>query len=303
MADGGVFRILGIGLVTDDLPRARAFYVGALGFEPVASGVRTGDEVAAPAAARASARFERLRLGAEEIELEQFDPPGRPYPEPRRADDPWFQHFAVAVGDMGAAHLSAVRGGAAAVSEGGPQTLPPRTGSVTAWKFRDPEGHPLELSSAPGSAWARTSGGRVFLGVDHTALAVSDLAASLDFYTRLGLRPGERLLNQGPEQDRLDGLAGVQLDIAVLTTPEPGPHIELLHYRTPPSRNPRAGFAPNDVAATRTRFEVRGLEALLAAAAPEVTAADAVGSRAWVRDPDGHLLELREGCTGASGTG
>ena len=31
----------------------------------------------------------------------------------------------------------------------GPQLLPPSTGSVTAFKVRDPDGHPLELSYNP----------------------------------------------------------------------------------------------------------------------------------------------------------
>ncbi|ODR96565.1 hypothetical protein AUC70_14945 [Methyloceanibacter stevinii] len=35
------------------------------------------------------------------------------------------------------------------VTAGAPVLLPPNTGSVTAFKFRDPEGHPLELISFP----------------------------------------------------------------------------------------------------------------------------------------------------------
>ena len=256
-----VKRLARLELNTSDLQRACGFYVDALGFEMI------GD-----------ARSERtvLRLGREEIVLVQAPPDAEPYPSPRAADDPWFQHFAIAVADMEAAYAHLRPHVREPISRDGPQRLPPSTGSVTAYKFRDPDGHPLELSFAPGGPWTRAAkaGGPLFLGVDHTALAVSDLQASLAFYTGLGLQPGPRLLNHGPEQDRLDGLDGVELDIAVLLTAEPGPHLELLHYHHPRSPPPR-------------RIEQGGV------AATEMVFSSAATSRASeAQDPDGHRLRV-----------
>lgn len=227
--DAGTFRIAGLGLNVTDLDRATAFYT-ALGLTPDRPG--------------------RLRFGAVALDLTLAT--GAPYPTPASANDPWFQHFAVAVADIEQAAAIALAAGATPISHGGPQVLPPNTGGVTAWKFRDPDGHPLELSLIPGSDWLRdAAAGAVFLGVDHTAVAVADLAASRRWYEARGFDATGRSTNTGPEQDRLDGLAGVVVEIVALAPPAAGPHLELLAYRTP-APSPARPIADGDVAATRT---------------------------------------------------
>jgi catechol 2,3-dioxygenase-like lactoylglutathione lyase family enzyme len=208
-----------------------------------------------------------------------FDVPGAAYPIPCAANDPWFQHFAINVSDMAAADAQLSRYSRGPISVGGPQLLAPSTGSVTAYKFRDPEGHPLELSfnpAAAGATGAATSSNaasvaKPFIGIDHTAIVVADPDASIAFYTKLGFRLTKRLVNTGPEQDRLDGLVDVELDIIVLTAAA-GPHLELLRYRRP-LPGPPVEVAPSDIAATRLVLSGTG----------------EVGRR---RDPDGHWLEL-----------
>jgi catechol 2,3-dioxygenase-like lactoylglutathione lyase family enzyme len=241
-------RITGIDLIVADRTRAAAFY-GALGF--VADG--------------GSLRFGGFRLG-----LIEAVPGAPPYPQPAAANDPWLQHFAIAVNDMAAAYAMLIALGHTPISRGGPQLLPPSTGAVTAYKFRDPDGHPLELSYIPGSDWLADAAPAVFLGVDHTALAVADLVASIAFYNGLGFTETGRSRNTGPEQDHLDGLDGVAVEIVALAPPGAGPHLELLHYRSPPAAAPR-DIAPDSIAATCTR---------LASGGPVRT----------VRDPDGHLI-------------
>lgn len=260
-------RIARLELRVSDLDGAAAFYCDTLGF------TRAEQEPAENIAL--------LTLGGRELALVRAGAAARAYPEPRAANDPWFQHFAIAVSDMDAAFERVRRSNAQPISRGGPQLLPPDTGSVTAYKFRDPEGHPLELSYSPHGAWdAAEAGSGPFLGIDHTALAVRDLEAALEFYTvALGLAPMGRTLNQGPEQDRLDGLASVRVDIVALATARPGPHFELLHYRSPAPAPPR-DVASGDVAATHTVVEVGDRRVV----------ADALVTR----DPDGHWLKLTE---------
>ncbi len=145
---------------------------------------------------------------------------------------------------------------------------------MTAWKFRDPDGHPLELSLIPGSDWLRDAApGAVFLGVDHTAVAVADLAASQRVVRSAGFRETGRSTNTGPEQDRLDGLDGVVVDIVALAPPGAGPHLELLAYRSPLPAEAQP-VADGDIAATR----------ILLAGQPAAAA----------RDPDGHRLALTD---------
>ena len=142
-----VFRLLRVGITVTDLARAAAFYVGALGFEATEEPREaTPDYLAALGLSDARATLQRLRLGAQEVELAAFSPPGRPYPPGSTSSDLWFQHVAIVVGDMDAAHARVqAHGGATAITEGGPQRLPPSSGGVTAWKFRDPDGHLLLL--------------------------------------------------------------------------------------------------------------------------------------------------------------
>lgn len=249
-------QIARIELVARDHDAMQGFYVEALGFESVRT-VRETD-----------AKRAELRLGDSRLDLVTYDTPGADYPAARAATDPWFQHFAIAVSDMPAAYKQLSAYPQQPISIGGPQLLPPSTGSVTAYKFRDPEGHPLELSFNPAANGAATTTGP-FRGIDHSAIAVSDVAASITFYTRLGFRVAERLINTGPEQDRLDGLAGVMLDIVVLTA-DTTPHLELLHYRHPLPVAERT-VALEDVAATRL----------------VLSATSASGP---TRDPDGHWL-------------
>lgn len=291
-------RITRLGLTVGDVERAQAFYQHALGFELVEREARRGPAFEAlTGLAGAKAEVAVLRLGAQEIELAAFMPAGRGYSGQRAANDPWFQHFAIAVADMERAYAEAVAHGGTPISRDGPQLLPPSTGSVTAWKFRDPEGHPLELSLIPHSAWTEAPARPgPCLGIDHTALAVADLAASERFYVDLlGFEAAGLGLNRGPEQDALDGLDSVELDIAVLRGASEGPHLELLHYRHPVSREAPRQPTVNAIASSRTIIACEDLQRLadrLRAAGVAFVSRAATPSRFLVRDPDGHLVEL-----------
>ncbi|MCB1884117.1 MAG: glyoxalase [Geminicoccaceae bacterium] len=251
--------IAAVRLVAADAAGLRRFYADAFGFVPAGD---TPDGIV-------------LRLGGQTVELIVFDPPGRPYPDGVASFDRRFQHFALVVTDMDASmgRLSTVPGWTP-ISRGGPQTLPEASGGVTAFKFRDPEGHPLELLAFPEGGlperWRTPSGDGPFLGIDHTAIVVGDTAASLAFYARFGLAEAGHTLNQGPEQDRLDGADGVAVDVTRLEAAVAGPPaLELLCYRGPagPAAPPPS---PRDAAATRTVL--------------------AEGNGTLRRDPDGHLV-------------
>ena len=81
-----------------------------------------------------------------------FRSKGHPYPENATAADLCFQHFALVTRDAAAAWERARAHGATPISIGGPVTLPASAGGVTAVKFRDPEGHPLEFLQFPSAA-------------------------------------------------------------------------------------------------------------------------------------------------------
>jgi catechol 2,3-dioxygenase-like lactoylglutathione lyase family enzyme len=188
-----------------------------------------------------------------------------------------------------------------AISSDGPQILPPSSGGVTAFKFRDPEGHPLELLTfAPGAKSARWSlrSDNNYLGIDHSAISVADTDRSVAFYSRLGLARTASSLNIGREQEELDNLLGAVVEVTVLAPPAQAvPHVELLCYRGSFDRR-QLLTNRNDVAATQLVFEVEpdALDAIVAlnrdTTISSSTTAESGGLRVLLRDPDGHLLCL-----------
>lgn len=307
--NAGALRLLRVGRNVADLERTSGFYCEALGFISVDAGDETPPAwTQLPGVCESAPRSVRLRLDAQEIELTQFDPPDSAYPRDSTSADLWFQHCAIVVDDMGAAYARLLlHGGFDVISRDGPQTLPASSGGVTAFKFRDPDGHPLELIFfPPGSgdpAWKRPSrANQVTLGIDHSAISVADADRSISFYTKLGLTQVSRQTNRGPEQQRLDDLPDVIVDVVVLQPADARtPHIELLAYRVPRGRASAYGDV-RDIAADRLVLQVQGLSALLeslSAVNADVVSHGAVAKSdnahvALLRDPDGHLLVLIE---------
>lgn len=211
-----------------------------------------------------------LRLGEQRVDLDSFDEPGRPYPVDATSADLCFQHLALVTDDVAAAWVRAAELGAVPIS-GRPVTLPASVGGVTAMKFRDPDGHPLELLQFPAGREPRWRG-KGLIGIDHSAISVSDGSESRRFYEALGLSEHDPTFNHGETQAVLDGLSGVEVDVIPMMPPEQPPHLELLAYRKPAGRS-SGRLEANDIAATRI-----------------VWTADRDG---LVRDPDGHLQLLR----------
>ncbi len=264
-----------VALNVSDLDRARRFYADALGFETQTIG-REDAQLASLLGVRA-ARSVVMRRGAQLVELTQTDPAGAPYPPGSASNDLWFQHCALVTRDMHAAYARLGGSLAVPISRNAPQIL---LGGIVAYKFRDPDGHPLELISFP-QPDPRTED-----GIDHSAIAVRDAGRSVAFYADLlELNVASRQVNTGPEQDALDGLDGVEVDVVALCAQHPAPHVELLGYRAPAGRGASSSWS--DLAASRLVFLVDRIEGGDASGAGEGV------SQLLVRDPDGHAVLLR----------
>ncbi|MCJ2141092.1 VOC family protein [Methylobacterium sp. E-066] len=296
----GVRAIAGFGRTVADLAVTEAFYRDGLDFERVAPPEPVPDAQAEAMGLQGRRATQmRLQLGGQTVTFLAVEPPGAPYPADPAATDPFFQHLAIPVRDMDAAMARLARFGPAAISRGSAQVLPVSSGGVTAYKFRDPDGHPLELiffpDGSPAERWRDAPG--LFLGIDHSAITVTDLHAALAFLTGpLGLTVAQTGLNQGPEQARLDGLDDPEVDVLALEAPTPAPHVELLHYRRPITRQASpAPFDPADCASTRFVFAVDDLEGVVLALRRVGFAPHASndGSAAYCAGPDGHGFLFR----------
>jgi catechol 2,3-dioxygenase-like lactoylglutathione lyase family enzyme len=258
------------------------------------------------------ARIARLRLGNERLELMQFiAPEGRPIPVDSRSNDRWFQHVAVIVSDMDAAYAR-LRAAKVRHASPSPQRLPEwnkTAGGIRAFYFRDPDGHSLEILWSPegkGNPKWHKADGRLFLGIDHTAIVVSDTEASLELYRDLlGMHVAGESENYGPEQERLNNVFGAHLRITAMRA-ESGPGIEFLEYVSPRDGRP---YPPDAKANDLFHWQTN-----IADAGPERTAALLRNYRVrWIssgivivpdqsldrksflfRDPDGHAVQIAE---------
>jgi catechol 2,3-dioxygenase-like lactoylglutathione lyase family enzyme len=183
---------------------------------------------------------------------------------------------------MRAFHRLSAIAGWTAISTAGPQRLPVSSGVDIAFKFREPEGHPLELLEFPHATPSNQLGATpddTCVGIDHSAIRVADGAASIIFYQSLGLSVSARTFNHGPEQQKLDDLPDAQVEVIALAPRCPAPHLELLCYRTAPKR-PTLTRGSNDIASTYLVFELCGPS----------NAIDGDMRMRSMRDPDDHAF-------------
>jgi catechol 2,3-dioxygenase-like lactoylglutathione lyase family enzyme len=245
----------GVGMTVSDMDRAVDFYSRVLFFEKVSDVEVSGPEYERlQGVSGLRMRVVRMKLGDEAIELTEYlTPKGRPIPVDSRSNDRWFQHIAIIVNDMDQAYLWLRRHKVEHASPE-PQRLPdwnPNAAGIRAFYFKDPDGHPLEILQFPpdkGDArWHRPSD-RVFLGIDHTAIVVGDTEQSLRFYRdALGMKVAARSENWGPEQERLNNVAGARLRITTLRAAA-GPAVEFLEYLMPQDgRSMSADTRANDL--------------------------------------------------------
>ena len=301
-----------IGMTVADMDRAVAFYTTVLPFTKVSDIEVSGRPYELLTGLfGARSRVVRLRLGTEEIELTEFlAPRGRPMPADVRANDRVFQHIAIVVSDLPKAYALIRQHGIEHASTG-PQRLPdwnPNAGGISAFYFRDPDRHFLELISFPAgkghARWQRSSG-QLFLGIDHTAIVVDDTDRTLNLYRDvLGLQVAGASENFDVEQEHLNNVFGARLRITALRAGG-GPGVELLEYLAPrDGRAAPADLRANDSAHWQTTLVADRLDAVLPLArshrlalispGPVDGMAAPLAFRAGVliRDADGHALRL-----------
>src|SRR5437016_4379061 len=266
-----------IGLTVSDLDRSVAFYSTVLNFQKVSETEVDGENYEhLTGVFGLRMRAARMRLGEEYIELTEFlAPRGRPAPVDARSNDRWFQHIAIIVSDMDRAYQW-LRENKVQHASPAPQLLPgwnKNAGGIRAFYFRDPDGHPLEVLWFPpekgNPKWHVTSD-KLFLGIDHTAVVISNTEASLKFYRdRLGMEVDGESENYGPEQERLNNVFGARLRITALRAAS-GLGIEFLEYLAPRDGRP---FPADEQANDVVHREIILIAQNAGAAAQKLTAA------------------------------
>ena len=312
-AQVAVQSVASVGFTVSDMDRSIAFYRDVLTFTPLSD-----VDVDGPEYDRfwgmfgVRARVVKLQLGEQQLVLTEFlSPPDlRPIPMPSYSHDLWFQHCAIVVRDMEAAWVQLRKHHVRQVSPR-PQTIPRSNvaaAGIKAMKFRDPDGHNLELLWFPDGKghprWQR-SGTDLFLGIDHTAMTVRSTENSTKFYRDLlGMTVSGGTLNMGATQQYLDSLPGARTRVTGLAPKLNPPSLEFLEYELPTAGRPfPIDSHPTDLWHWQTTLVVSDVEAAASAlrdgaqfvSSGVVTLPDksvGFGKGFLVRDPDGHVMQV-----------
>jgi catechol 2,3-dioxygenase-like lactoylglutathione lyase family enzyme len=298
-------------MTVSDMGRAVAFY-SALTFQKASDTEVLGDQFEhLEGVFGARMRIVRMQLGNEYLDLTQYlAPPGRPIPIDSHSNDLWFQHVAIVVRDMDQA-FARLRELKVQFVSTAPQTLPPTipaAAGIKAFYFRDPDQHNLEIIYFPpgkGDPRWQQKTDKLFLGIDHTAIGISNTDASLKFYRDLlGLRKAGESENFGTEQEHLNQVFGAHLRITGMRAMA-GPGVEFLEYLAPRDGRPRPrDVHANDVVHWQTMIATGDVDHLakkladgnvgFVSSGVVAVPKDQVGfsKGALVSDPDGHVILL-----------
>jgi catechol 2,3-dioxygenase-like lactoylglutathione lyase family enzyme len=137
--------------------------------------------------------------------------------------------------------------------------------------------------------------------MDHVGIVVDDLEAATAFFVELGLE----LEGGGPVEgrwvDRVVGLDGVRVDVAMVQTPDGHGRLELTKFHTPAAASAKPNAPANTLGIRHVAFVVEDIDAVLAGL--RARGAELVGELeqyedsyrlCYVRGPEGIIVELAE---------
>jgi catechol 2,3-dioxygenase-like lactoylglutathione lyase family enzyme len=303
-----------IGLTVHDMDRSVHFFHDVLGFKKISDTEVQGtgyENLEGIFGLRM--RIVQMQLGDETIALTGYlTSGGRSIPEDARSNDLIFQHIAIVVSNMEEAYAHLRKYMVMHVSTG-PQTLPASNkaaAGIKAFYFHDPDMHNLELIYFPkgkGQPKWQTTNGKLFLGIDHTAIGIRKTDSSLHFYQdMLGIHRKGDSWNMGMEQAHLNFVEGASLHITGLRA-DAGPGIEFLQYLSPgPGKPYPEDTRADDIWYWQTTLKTADADKLceqlknagcrfVSKGVVELKNSEGGKIKAFiVRDPDGHALLVEE---------
>jgi catechol 2,3-dioxygenase-like lactoylglutathione lyase family enzyme len=138
--------------------------------------------------------------------------------------------------------------------------------------------------------------------MDHVSVVVDDLEAAKAFFVELGMELEGEAPIEGPWVDRVNGLDGVRVDIAMMRTPDLHGRLELTKFHTPTavSAEPENAlgntlglrsimFTVDDIDGVVERLQAHGAELI-----GEVAQYENIYRLCYMRGPAGIIVALAE---------
>lgn len=148
--------------------------------------------------------------------------------------------------------------------------------------------------------WVITLADMTIQRMDHVGIVVDDLAGAVAFFVELGLELEVEMPVQGDWVDRVVGLNGVHVDIAMMKTPDGNSRLELTKFQAPTAVSSEQ-TAPNTLGIRRIMFAVDDIDDVVARL--QSHGAELVGEIAQYEDmyrlcyvygPEGIIVALAE---------
>ena len=138
--------------------------------------------------------------------------------------------------------------------------------------------------------------------LDHVSVVVDDLEAAKAFFVELGMELEGEAPIEGNSVDRLNGLDGVRVDIAMMRTPDGHDRLELTKFHSPAVISPEPRNALGNTLGLRSimftvediDFAVAGLRARGAELVGEVVQYQDSYRLCYVRGPAGIIVALAQ---------
>ena len=137
--------------------------------------------------------------------------------------------------------------------------------------------------------------------MEHVGIVVDDLAAATAFFVELGLELQGARPVEGGWVDRVVGLEGVRVEIAMMQTPDGHGRLELAKFHAPSGRGGERHAPANTPGIRHVAFAVDDIDAVVASL--RACGAELVGEveryqdsyrLCYVRGPEGIIVELAE---------
>ena len=138
--------------------------------------------------------------------------------------------------------------------------------------------------------------------MDNVGIVVDDLAATIEFFSELGLELEGRAMIEGEWAGRVTGLGDQRVESAMMRTPDGHSRLELSRFLAPPvvadHRNApvnalgylRVMFAVDDIDETLARLRKHGAELV----STEVVQYEDAYRLCYIRGPEGLLIGLAQ---------
>jgi catechol 2,3-dioxygenase-like lactoylglutathione lyase family enzyme len=137
--------------------------------------------------------------------------------------------------------------------------------------------------------------------MDNVGIVVDDLAAATAFFVELGLEPDGEATVEGRWVDRVVGLDGVRVDVAMVRTPDGHGRLELMKFHTPTAIGAEPNAPANTLGIRRIMFAVDDIDAAVAGLrgrgvelVGEVVQYEDSYGLCYVRGPEGIIIALAE---------